>query len=286
MRGKRMAAAWVVAAFLWLASAAFAEVIYLNNGDVLHGTVIGASERAVTLQTPYGNLVIPKTEIRRIDYEGAEPQPSPEATPPPPSPDDATSRTTATMDRPVAGQASITLDVRGDSFWYAFTGSTDKPADARLRLRLFIAGEEAAVLADDKHDTEDGATKYNSFTFAPEDTQIVSTSEGYTCHVEEVMDDEGREGVLLLLGVPQASADQRVLLRMVYQVNEGSLEFPRWTNALSRSFPVPLEGGKETLLVLQQDASGLEFTGFFRRTMKNLESFQIRVLSSEVRNPL
>jgi hypothetical protein len=55
---------------------------------------------------------------------------------------------------------------------------------------------------------------------------------------------------------------------------------------LSRSFPVPLEAGKETLLVLQQDASGLDFTGFFRKAMKNLESFQIRVLSSEVRNPL
>jgi hypothetical protein len=284
MRGKRMTSAWLAGAFLCLASATIAEVIYLNNGDVLHGTVIGASERAITLQTPFGNLVIPKIEIRRIDYEGAEPPSSPEA--PQPSPDDAPSGTPVTRDRPAVGQATVTLDVRGDSFWYAFAGTVDKPADARIRLRLSIDGEEATLLLDAKHDTEDGTTLYNSFTFAPEDTQVISTSQGYSCRLEKIVNEEGREGVLLLLGVPQASGDEPVLLRMVYQVNEGSLEFPRWTNALSRSFPVPLEAGKETLLVLQQDASGLQFTGFFRKTMKNLESFQIRVLSSEVRNPL
>ena len=193
------------------------------------------------------------------------------------------------MDRPAAGepgQAVIVLDVRGKAFWYAFPGSPDEPADARIRLRLFVAGEEAALLLDEKHDTVDEDTKYNSFTFSPEDTQVIATSEGYSCRLEEIVNEEGPDGVLLFLGVTQASAEQRVLLRMLYQVNEGSLEFPRWTNALSRSFPVPLEAGKETLLVLQQDASGLEFTGIFRKTMKNVESFQIRVLSSEVRNPL
>ena len=36
--------------------------------------------------------------------------------------------------------------------------------------------------------------------------------------------------------------------------------------------------------MLLQDASGVEFSGIFRKTMKNLESFQLRVLSSEVRS--
>ena len=295
MFGKPIAAVLVASALLWFGTVAFAEVIYLHNGDILHGTVIGASERAITLQTAYGNLVVPKTDIRQIDYQGVDPAPSPEAAPlrpeAPPQPprppgEDAPGRPSVTRDRPAAGEAVIVLDVRGDSFWYAFPGSPDEPADARIRLRLFVAGEEAVLLVDEKHDTVDGDTKYNSFTFTPGDTQVITTAEGYSCRLEEIVNDEGPDGVLLLLGVPQASAEQRVLLRMLYQVNEGSLEFPRWTNALSRSFPVPLEAGKETLLVLQQDASGLDFTGFFRKTMKNLESFQIRVLSSEVRNPL
>ena len=87
--------------------------------------------------------------------------------------------------------------MRGDSFWYAFAGSPDEPADVRIRLRLFVAGEEAVLLVDGKHDTEDGDTKYNSFTFAPEDTQVVATSEGYSCRLEVVENDEGRDGMLL-----------------------------------------------------------------------------------------
>jgi hypothetical protein len=286
MFGKPMTPVWVASALLSFGTAASAEVIYLHNGDTLHGTVIGASEQAITLQTSYGNLVIPKTDISRIDYQGAAPVASPEAPPAAePAKESAPARTSAATDRVAAGQATIALDVRGDSFWYAFPGTPDEPADSRIRLRIFVAGEEAAVLLDEKFDTVDGNTKFNSFTLAPEDTQVIESSEGYSCRIDEISNDDGRDGVLLRIGVPQVAATQRALLRMLYQVNEGSLEFPRWTNVLSRSFPVPLEAGRETLLVLQQDASGVEFTGFFRKTMKNLESFQIRVLSSEVRNP-
>ncbi len=228
MTGKPIAAVWVVSALLWFGTAAFAEMIYLHNGDILHGTVIGASERAITLQTAYGNLVIPKSDILRIDYQGADPAPSPESTPaaPPQPREDAPDRPGVTRARPAAGQAVIALDVRGDSFWYAFTGSPDEPADARIRLRLFVAGEEAALLLDEKHDTVDGDTLYNSFTFSPEDTQVIATSEGHSCRLEVIVNNEGPDGVLLLLGVTLASAEQRVLLRMLYQVNEGSLEFP------------------------------------------------------------
>jgi len=286
MSGKRIAMAWVASGLLWFAPVALAEVIYLHNGDVLHGSVIGASEEAVTLETPYGNLVIPKVDIRRIDYQGADPSVTePETAGPAPNTEDTSPPASVSRDVPAGGGATIALDVRGDSFWYAFPGTVDQPADARIRLRLFVAGDEAAVLLDDKHDTVDGDTKYNSFTFAPEDTQVIATTEGYRCRVEKIAGPDGPDGILVLLDVPRAAAEQRVLLRMMYQVNEGSLEFPRWTNVLTRSFPVPLEPGRQTLLVLQQDATGLDFTGFFRKTMKNVESFQIRVLSSEVRNP-
>ena len=264
-----------------------AEVIHLHNGDVLHGSVIGASERAITLKTAYGNLVIPKTDIKQIDYQGAEPaaEKTPEkvtapenvsSTPKPPPP-----KPVKRAPRP-AGRSVISLDIRGESFWYAFAGSDSAPADSRIRLRVFVGGEEAAMLLDDKYDTVDGNTKYNSFTFSPGDTKVISTAEGYTCGVEETGDGSDN-GVGLVLGLPESKTDQRVLVRMLYQVNDGSGEFPRWTNAVSRSFPVPLEPGKESFLVLLQDASGLEFSGVFRKKMKNLETFQMRVLSSEVR---
>jgi hypothetical protein len=271
----------VVGAVLLFHAPGFAEVIYLHNGDVLHGTVIGASERAITLKTAYGNLVIPKTDIKQIDYQGAE-QPTQSTTAAPAKKAPSDTRPARRAPRP-AGRSVIALDIRGDSFWYAFSGSPDEPADARIRLRVFVGGEEAAVLVDAKHDTVDKDTLYNSFTFAPGDTEIVSTSEGYTSGLEEVGDGDDK-GVVLVLGLPESATEQRLLVRMLYQVNEGSKQFPRWVNAVSRSFPVPLEPGRETFLVILQDASGLDYSGIFRKQMKNLDSFQLRVLSSEVRS--
>ena len=272
------------ATVLLLPASGVAEVIYLHSGDILHGSVIGASERAITLKTAYGNLVIPKTDIERIDYQGSEAAPQKKSEPAKPSPPakPAPTKPVKRAPRPV-GHSVIALDIRGDSFWYAFPGSDNEPTDARIRLRVFVGGEEAAMLLDDKYDTVDGSTKYNSFTFTPGDTQVISTREGYTCGVEETGEGSDK-GVVLVLGLPESTTDQRVLVRMLYQVNEGSGEFPRWTNTVSRSFPVPLEPGKESFLVLLQDASGVEFSGIFRKTMKNLESFQLRVLSSEVRS--
>jgi len=272
------------ATVLLLPASGVAEVIYLHSGDILHGSVIGASERAITLKTAYGNLVIPKTDIKQIDYQVSEAAPQKKSAPAKPSPTakPAPPKPVKRAPRPV-GRSVIALDVRGDSFWYAFPGSDNDPADARIRLRVFVGGDEAALLLDDKYDTVDKNTKYNSFTFTPGDTRVISSSDGYTCGLEET--GEGSEkGVVLVIGLPESTTDQRVLVRMLYQVNEGSGEFPRWTNAVSRSFPVPLEPGKESFLVLLQDASGLEFSGIFRKKMKNLESFQVRVLSSEVRS--
>ena len=114
---KPIAAVWVASALLWFGTAALAEVVYLHNGDILHGTVIGASERAITLQTAYGNLVVPKTDICQIDYQGVDPAPSPEEAPAaPPRPEalpqpsrpegeDAPNRTS--VDQGSAGRRSV-----------------------------------------------------------------------------------------------------------------------------------------------------------------------------------
>src|SRR3972149_11103424 len=84
-RGKERGRLLVLAALALVSFQApvFGEVIYLHNGDVLHGTVVGASEFSIRLQTAYGSLVIPKTDIRQIDYQGSEPAPAPPASPPP-----------------------------------------------------------------------------------------------------------------------------------------------------------------------------------------------------------
>jgi hypothetical protein len=71
---------------------------------------------------------------------------------------------------------------------------------------------------------------------------------------------------------------------MLYQVNEGSKSIPRWEDVVSRTFSIPVEAGKESYVIIDQNAAGLDYSGFFRRSMKNLESFQVSVLSTELRD--
>ena len=70
---------------------------------------------------------------------------------------------------------------------------------------------------------------------------------------------------------------------MLYEVNDGDRTLTRWLDVVSRSFSVEVEPGKETHVILEQNADALEYSGFFKKTMKNLELFQLNVLSTELR---
>ena len=50
-------------------SVARAEVLHLTNGDTIQGTLVAANNTEVTLKTAYGNLLIPKEDIARMDYQ-------------------------------------------------------------------------------------------------------------------------------------------------------------------------------------------------------------------------
>jgi hypothetical protein len=245
------------------------EVVHLKNGDIVHGTVVTVGTKSITLRTPYGRLVIPKTDVDRIVYAEAEaaggeqplgaPKPLPPPAPPP---------------RP-----EIALEIRGRSFWYAWQSNPREAADPRIRLRLAFGNLPVAELVDAKPDTVDRSSVYNSFTFSPSDSQVVSTAEGFSCSVDDAVD--GR--VVLKLQFPEKHPEGEQELQMRYQVNEGTAELPRWLDAVSRAFPVTIKSGKRTHLILEQDPIGLEFTGLMRKRMKNVESFSVRVLSSELR---
>ena len=266
-----------VAVALWLASSTVtAEIVFLKNGDVLHGSLVGVDARRVTLKTPYGKLTIPKEDILRIDYEGGEP-----------SEDKATGELKKAKSGgesdllPAKGSPPVvSLDIRGRSFWYAFESPPDNPVDLSIRLQLYLGEIEAAVLLDSKPDTVDNNSFYNSFTFSPTDSQIARTSEGFDCRVQEAEDGQ----VVLRLDLPETHRSGQHLVRMIYQINEGSRSLPRWVDVTSRSFSVQVEASKESYVVVEQNAAGLEYSGFFRRAMKNVESFEVRVLSAELRD--
>jgi hypothetical protein len=268
--------------FLLLVGLAAAEIIYLKNGDVVHGAVVGATARQVTLQTPYGKLIIPKNDIQRIEYEGGTSSKPAESKSAPTKTEQPVAKS-AEPDIPPRepSRALVSLEIRGRAFWYAFESPPDNPADLSIRLRLFLGDEEAAMLLDSKPDTYDGNTYYNSFTFSPTDSKVIRTGDDYKCEVIKLDDDR----IVLNLELPEKQKEGQILVRMLYQINEGSRNLPRWNDAVSRAFSVQVEPGQEAHVVLRQDSTGLDYSGMFRKTMKNVESFQLNVMSADLREP-
>lgn len=245
------------------------EIVYLTNGDVVHGTLVAANNTELTLKTPYGQLVIPKKEIERIDYQETEAKAEPGAKGKP----GADRPEAPPLARGDGGRGSISLQIEGRSFWYAFDSPPEAPADTSIRLRLYVGDARACSFVDEKPDTIDGQTLYNSFTFSPTDSRLLESLEGYECSVEKAEDGVVRLKVSL---PPEASTGTQVI-RMLYQVNEGDRGAPRWVDVVSRSFSMEVAPGKEAFAVLEQNADALEYSGFFKKRMKNLDLFQMDV---------
>ena len=173
---------------LILATSGFssAEIVYLNNGDVLHGELVAASNTVITLETSYGKLVIPKKDIERIDYEGAD-----------------ETRTKALENvhpkaEPVSGDRRVvSLHLSGRSFWYAFESGSGNATDTRIRLRIYIGNAHACTFEDEMPDTVDGDTLYNEFTFSPTDALLIETLDGYQCSPDHVKASGQRPSGLL-----------------------------------------------------------------------------------------
>jgi hypothetical protein len=256
-----------------VSATAVGEVVHLKNGDVVHGALVAANNDEVTLKTPYGQLVIPKKEIERIDYQDSAPRPAP---PPAASPVRENPSPPRRPDVKAAGPA-IELRIKGRSFWYAFDSPEHAPADTSIRLRLYVGSERACTFIDDKHDTYDGWILYNDFTFPA--ARLVESREGYDCSVDRTADG----AIVVRIGLPN-STPSRPMIRMLYEVNEGSHTAPTWMDVVTRSFSMEVAPGKVGIATLEQNADALEYTGVFKKRMKNVELFQLEVVSTELKD--
>jgi hypothetical protein len=216
--------------------------------------------------------MIPKKDIARIDYE--EPKDGSASS----SARDVPAPTPAPRTANVRG--AITLDIRGRSFWYAFEAPPGYAVDPSLRLRIYVASERACTFIDDKPDTVDGVTLYNSFTFSPTDSRVVEPREGYDCNVEKSQDG----AIVLRIGLPPSASTGVQSVRLLYEVNQGDKSSPQWIDAVARSFSIQVAPGKEAVAVLEQNADALEYSGIFKKKMKNVDLFEMSLLSTELKD--
>ena len=238
------------------------DVYFLAGGDRISGRTLSKGRRAFVVRTPYGRLTLPRDKIVRIAWsDGREevlrPEPSPSAAPTP-SP---------------RATSALVLAITGRSFWYAWDRRDD--ADPTLRLQLWLDEQGLANYTDTTLDPQDlpGAT-VNSFSFDPTALRV-SVAAGVGAAPPET-----RPGRVALRLVLPAAGDGRAVarprrLRLAYQIKAGTPDAPSWRDVAHVALDVHLEPGASTVVEIAQDAGRMEFSGFGRKRMKNVESFRL-----------
>jgi len=255
-------AAIVVALLIVPLASARADVFVLLTGDRISGKPVLNGKRAITVQTPFGRLVIPRSRIERIiRADGTEETvnqrliAAPAATPAP------------TASRPVP-RPRLVLVIQGQTFFQAWDGKTAAKVDPSLRLELRLDEEPIASWVDAKTDPEIKGVLLNTFSFAAEDIAAFA-GRGVELAAPEVQ--PGR--AVLKIGLATQRARRK--LRLAYQVNDADAEHPAWRDRAEATTEVDLRPESPTIVQVRQNRGKMEFSGFLRRRMKNVETFQI-----------
>ena len=249
----------IVVGMLAAAASLRGDVYYLLDGDRLTGKTLSEAGGIYKLQTPYGRVAIPRGKVAKIvrddgreDVVNALPAPSPSPTQTPPAP-----------------TVRLVLVITGDSFWQAWSPQKDAALDPTLRLQVSLDEEPVATYTDSKVDPEIEGAVVNSFSFAPEDMATTAIA-GVTTAPAETR--PGR--ITLKIDLPAERAGEHAL-RLAYQVNEGGAEAPGWHDVAETSVHVQLKPDAPNILEIHQDRGRMEFSGFGRKRMKNVETFRI-----------
>jgi hypothetical protein len=244
---------------LLAAAPASADVYQLLDGDRISGKTVSRAGNQYRVQTPYGRLTIPRAKVHKIvkddgseEVVNAPPAPEKPATPPP-------------------APTRLVLIVTGDSFWHAWAPAKDAPPpDSTLRLDVSLDEEPVATYVDAQPDPDIPGAVVNAFSF---DTGIaIDAPAAVTAQAPEAR--PGR--ISLKLDLPADRAGER-RLRVAYQVNDGSKESPAWRDVASSSIHATLEPDTPNFVRLRQDRGRMEFSGFGRKKMKNVETFRIEM---------
>jgi hypothetical protein len=248
------------AAALLAGSLAAAEVVTLLNGDRITGRILSETPRTVRLQTAFGRLAIPRKEIKTIlRADGAEEVIT------------AVDPVTSPVGPVVPDKlARVVLIVTGKTFWQAW--DPKEAGDPSLRLDVRLDEEPLLGYVDAKTDPDEikGAV-VNNFAYDPE-TVKMEAQPRVTTYPPEVR--PGR--IVLKFDVAEGAADNR-RLRVAYQKNEGTAEQPAWRDLTAGEAAVTLKTDVPNFLQVRQDRGQMEFSGFLKKRMKNVESFKLEI---------
>ena len=232
------------------------DVFVLVNGDRITGKSLSEGKRTFRIRTPYGRLAVPRAKIARIERaDGSEVVINAPAVPSP---------------SPTPSPVQLVLQITGKSFWHAWSKGDAERADTALRLQVSLDEEHLATYVDQGVDDQEikGAL-VNTFTFAPEEVELASSSRA------TLAAPETRPGrIVLKIALPPGATPTR-RLRLAYQLNEGTVQERAWRDLASADAEIQLDPDRPLLVDVQQDAGDMEFSGFPRRRMRNVDTFQM-----------
>jgi hypothetical protein len=235
-----------------------ADVFILRGGDRITGEPLLEGKRSFKVKTPYGVLTIPRSKVDRIIRpDGTEQAVNPEPAIPKPV------ETVATL--PQARRARLILIITGKTFWQAWDPKAGHH-DPTLRLQVTLDEEAVATYLDAKTDPDIPGAMVNSFSFAPEDVVFMAGKEALV-----VPPDQRPGRIALKIDVPAREGPR--LLRIAYQGMEGATEGQAWRDLAAGSLGIELRAEAPTFISVAQDRGRMEFSGFPRRRMKNVETF-------------
>jgi len=250
----------LVALLLLLSASVRADVYVLLTGDRITGKPVVEGKKTITVQTPFGRLVIPRTRIEKIVRpDGTEEVVNPPMLVPAPSPTPAP-----------APRARLVLVIQGQTFFHGWDPKDLGSGDPSLRLEVRLDEEVVASWVDAKPDPELPGAVLNSFSFLSEDV-LAFAGQG----VELAPPDVKPGRAVLKIGLPPESVHRK--LRLAYQINEADKEHPAWRDLAEGSADVELHADAPTIVQVRQDRGKMQFSGLTHKRMKNVETFRIDV---------
>jgi hypothetical protein len=240
-------------ALLFLAGRAGADVYVMTDGDRITGKTLSQAAGLYKVDTVYGRVTIPRGRVAKVVHDdGREEILNAVPVPLAPEPDTA---------------VHMVIVMTGASFWQAWREGD--VADPSLRLQISLDEEVVASYIDGKPDPEIPGATVNSFSFAPEDVQLVP---GHGARVESPDTRPGR--ITLKVDVPTDKAGER-RFRLAYQANDGSAGSPAWRDLVDTLIHVTLKTETPCIVEIKQNQGKMEFSGFGKKKMRNVETFLI-----------